>query len=195
MLGNLFGGKGGKRAAGAARFAGTRLLPGLGAAIGITSSAGQLMNKDKSDDSAGIGGLVGAGLGGLIGLLGGPAGAMIGASLGSMAGQYVGGMFGGPKQFGGGMDAGKMYLTGERGPEIITAGTKSTVTANQDLKDTFDTAGLETKMSSMITELNSANKTLTNMVNGVNTLVAVESRALKAVERTARKDPKQIGIV
>jgi hypothetical protein len=153
------------------------------------------MNKDKSDDSAGIGGLVGAGLGGLIGLLGGPAGAMIGASLGSMAGQYVGGMFGGPKQFGGGMDAGKMYLTGERGPEIITAGTKSTVTANQDLKETFNTTALETKLNATVSELNAANKTLTNMVNSVNTLVAVESRALKAVETTARKDRNTVGLV
>jgi hypothetical protein len=46
-----------------------------------------------------------------------------------------------------------------------------------------------------VTELNAANKTLTSMVNGVNTLVAVESRVLKAVEKTARKDVNQIGIV
>ena len=99
------------------------------------------------------------------------------------------------RAFGGPMDAGETYLVGEKGPEIVTAGTSSTVTANKDLKDTFDTEALETKMTSMITELNSANKTLTNMVNGVNTLVAVESRALKAVEKTARKDVNQIGIV
>ena len=195
MLGNLFGGKGGKRAAGAARFGATRLLPGLGAAIGVGSSAGQLMNKDKSDDAAGIGGLVGAGLGGLLGLIGGPGGALLGAGLGSMAGQYVGGMFGGERAFGGGMDAGKTYLTGERGPELITAGTKSTVTANQDLQKTFDTSALETKMAAMSTELNNANKALASMVNGVNTLVAVESRALKAVETTARKDRNQVGLV
>jgi len=195
MLSNLFGGKGGKRAAGAARFGATRLLPGLGAAIGVGSSAGQLMNKDKSDDAAGIGGLVGAGLGGLLGLIGGPGGALLGAGLGSMAGQYVGGMFGGERAFGGGMDAGKTYLTGERGPELITAGTKSTVTANNDLKSTFDTTALETKMALMTTELNSANKSLASVVNGVNTLVAVESRALKAVEKTARKDVNQIGMV
>ena len=46
----------------------------------------------------------------------------------------------------------------------------------------------------MSTELNNANKSLTSMVNGVNTLVAVESRALRAVEKTARKEP-QIGTV
>ena len=153
------------------------------------------MNKDKSDDAAGIGGLVGAGLGGLLGLIGGPGGALLGAGLGSMAGQYVGGMFGGERAFGGGMDAGKTYLTGERGPELITAGTKSTVTANQDLQKTFDTSALETKMAAMSTELNNANKALASMVNGVNTLVAVESRALKAVETTARKDRNQVGLV
>ena len=195
MFGNLFGSKGGKRAVGAARFGATRLLPGIGAAIGVGSSAGQLMNKDKSDDAAGIGGLVGAGIGGLLGLIGGPGGALLGASLGSMAGQYVGGMFGGERAYGGGMDAGKMYLTGERGPELVTAGTKSTVTANQDLKNTFNTEALEAKMTSMTTELNNANKALANMVNGVNTLVAVESRALKAVETTARKDRNQVGLV
>jgi len=99
------------------------------------------------------------------------------------------------RQFGGGMDGGKTYLVGERGPEMVTAGTKSTVTANSDLKSTFDTSSLETKMASLVTEMNSANKTLSNMVNGVNTLVAVESRALKAVEKTARKDTNQIGLV
>ena len=60
-IGKLF--KGGGKVAGAARFGATRLLPGLGAAIGVGSSVGQLTNKDKSDDAAGIGGLVGAGLG------------------------------------------------------------------------------------------------------------------------------------
>jgi len=194
MFGNLFGSKGGKRAAGAARFGATRLLPGIGAAIGVGSSAGQLMNKDKSDDAAGIGGLVGAGLGGLLGLIGGPGGALLGASLGSMAGQYVGGMFGGGRQYGGGMDAGKIYLTGENGPELKMENKKSAVVANQDLRATFNTEVLESRMNNMVTELNNANKALTNMVSSVNTLVAVESRALKAVEKTARKEP-QIGLV
>jgi len=194
MFSNLFGSKGGKRAAGAARFGATRLLPGIGAAIGVGSSAGQLMNKDKSDDAAGIGGLVGAGLGGLLGLIGGPGGALLGASLGSMAGQYVGGMFGGGRQYGGGMDAGKIYLTGENGPELKMENKKSAVVANQDLRATFNTEVLESRMNNMVTELNNANKALTNMVSSVNTLVAVESRALKAVEKTARKEP-QIGLV
>ena len=50
-------------------------------------------------------------------------------------------------------------------------------------------------MATMNMELGNANKALANVVNGVNTLVAVESRALKAVEKTARKDVNQIGMV
>ena len=137
------------------------------------------------------GALAGASLGKIFGL----PGLAVGAGIGTLVGLAGLMMNDNKRAVGGPMNEGETYLVGERGPEIVTAGTKSTVTANNDLKDTFDTAALETKMSSMITELNSANKTLTNMVNGVNTLVAVESRALKAVERTARKDPNQIGIV
>ena len=48
------------------------------------------------------------------------------------------------------MDAGKTYLTGERGPEMITAGTSSTVTANNDLKNTFNTEALESKLNSAV---------------------------------------------
>ena len=54
---------------------------------------------------------------------------------------------------------------------------------------------LENKMSDLVTQMSNANTTLTNMVNGVNTLVAIEGRSLKAVETTARKDRNQIGIV
>ena len=201
MFSNLFGSKGGKRAAGAARFGATRLLPGIGAAIGVGSSAGQLMNKDKSDDSSGIGGLIGAGLGGLIGAIfgGGVPGALIGSSLGSMVGQGAGALaqslFGGGKQFGGGMDASKMYLTGEGGPEIVRTGTKSAAVANQDLRNTFNTDALESQMTTMITKLNDANTHLTKMVSGVNTLVAIEDRARKAVETTARKDRTSVSMV
>ena len=130
-------------------------------------------------------------------MLGGPGGALLGA----IGGGIVGGISAAagndikPRVFGGGMDAGKTYLTGERGPELVTAGTSSTVTENSDLKNTFNTEALEMKLNSTVSELNAANKTLTNMVNSVNTLVAVESRALKAVETTARKDRNQVGIV
>jgi hypothetical protein len=165
--------------------------------VGLTgmSAYSNLTDGDDTNNASAYGGIAGTAIGGLLGLLGGPAGALLGASLGGMAGEAIGGMFGGKRAFGGGMDAGKTYLTGERGPEMITAGTSSTVTANSDLKSTFNTEALEMKLNSTVSELNAANKTLTNMVNSVNTLVAVESRALKAVETTARKDRNQVGMV
>ncbi len=125
--------------------------------------------------------------------VGGPMGALVGALAGGAIGGV--GLLAGAKQFGGGMDAGQTYLTGEAGPELVTPGKSSTVTSNNDLKQVFNTESLEMKMNSMVTALNNANQSLTSMVNGVNTLVAVEGRALKAVETTARKDRDQIGLV
>ena len=197
-MGKAFG-KGGTGKGGAfGNFARTgigRTVGAAGVGVNALSAYSSLSDDDKTNDASGIGTIAGTAIGGLLGLIGGPAGALLGASLGGAAGGALGGMFGGGKAFGGGMDAGKTYLTGERGPEMITAGTSSTVTANNDLKNTFDTEALESKLNSAVMELNTANKTLTSMVNGVNTLVAVESRALKAVEKTARKDVNQIGMV
>jgi hypothetical protein len=181
--------KGGLRAAGGLGL----MAGGTGVAATAESNAGKAAGLAMS--TAG-GALTGATIGSVIPLVGTLAGAIIGGAigltsgvLGMQANQTPG------REFGGGMDTGKTYLVGERGPELVTPGTKSTVTANQDLQSTFDTSALETKMASMINELNSANKTLNSMVNGVNTLVAVESRALKAVETTARKDRNQVGLV
>ena len=129
----------------------------------------------------------------LTGAVFGPGGAIIGGLLGAGYGAIK--AYDGQRAFGGGMDAGKTYLTGERGPELVTAGTNSAVTSNNDLGKIFNTAELEAKMTSMVTALNTANQSLTNMVNGVNTLVGVEARALKAVETTARKDRNQVGLV
>jgi hypothetical protein len=173
---------------------------GVGAAGGIglgVGGAAQAYSSDTAGGKAmGIGSsIIGGALTGF--MLGGPGGALLGA----IGGGIVGGISAAagsdikPRVFGGGMDAGQTYLTGERGPELITAGTSSTVTANSDLKNTFNTEALEMKLNSTVSELNAANKTLTNMVNSVNTLVAVESRALKAVETTARKDRNQVGMV
>ena len=93
------------------------------------------------------------------------------------------------------MDANKLTMVGEKGPEVVTADTASTVTSNTDLAKLFNTKVLETKMATMVSELTNANKTLTGVVNGVNTLVAVESRSLKAVEISARRDRNQVGLV
>jgi hypothetical protein len=203
--GSMFGGMGkafGKGGTGVGGKVGNFARSGVGKSIGYAGlgvnalgAYSSLSDDDKTNDASGYGTIAGTVLGGALGLLAGPGGALLGASLGGMAGGAIGGMFGGKRAFGGDMDAGKTYLTGERGPELITAGTSSTVTANSDLKNTFNTEALEMKLNSTVSELNAANKTLTNMVNSVNTLVAVESRALKAVEKTARKDVNQIGIV
>jgi hypothetical protein len=171
-------------------------LAGLGIAAGgvaQASNAETTGEKAFGVGQAAIGGaLTGAMIGSVIPVIGTAVGAAVGGALGGASALFAAS---GERAFGGGMDGGKTYLVGERGPEMVTAGTKSTVTANSDLKSTFDTTALETKMASLVTEMNSANKTLTNMVNGVNTLVAVESRALKAVETTARKDRNQVGLV
>ena len=201
LLKGLGMGKHAGKVAGAAKFGASRAVPGLGAAIGVGSSLSMMASDDKDVQKQGQYGLggaaAGAATGALIGsvvpVIGTLIGGLIGAGLGAMAGQAVGAPEG--RQFGGDMDVGKTYLTGEAGPELITAKTNSTVTSNTDLKNTFNTKALEHKMQSMVTELNSANKTLTSMVNGVNTLVAVESRALKAVETSARKDMNQVGMV
>ena len=168
---------------------------GLGIIGGGTALIGGAAQAGTAETTEGkIAGIVTSAIGGA--LTGLAFGGIPGAIAGGLGGLALGGVsaFAG-RQFGGAMDEGKTYLVGESGPEMVTSGTTGTVTANQDLKETFDTTALETKMASMVTELNSANKTLTSMVNGVNTLVAVESRALKAVETSARKDRNQVGLV
>ncbi len=189
MIGKLGGIMGaGKKGVG---FAGK----GLGVLGGGTALIGGAAQAGTAETTEGkILGIVTSAIGGA--LTGLAFGGVPGAIAGGLGGLALGGVsaFAG-RQFGGSMDAGKTYLTGETGPELVTPGTKSTVTANNDLKSTFDTSALEVKMANLVTEMNSANKTLTNVVNGVNTLVAVESRALKAVETTARKDRNQVGLV
>ena len=190
-LGGLMGtGGAGRKGLGMAG-KGVGALGGVGLALGGAAQAG---TADTKGGKA-LGVLSSAAGGALTGFsVAGPAGIIPGLIAGGLIGG-AGALFGGGKQFGGGMDAGKTYLTGERGPEMVTAGTSSAVTANNDLRKIFNTEALESKMTNMVSALNTANASLTNMVNGVNTLVAVEGRALRAVEKTARKDPNQIGIV
>ena len=176
-----------------------RGLAGVGLAAGGTALAASA--ESTAGKAAGLamsvggGALTGATIGSVVPIIGTTVGAIIGGALGGISALAAGAANTPGRQFGGGMDGGQTYLVGERGPELVTAGTSSTVTANSDLKNTFDTEALETKMNTMVTELNAANKTLTNMVNGVNTLVAIEGRSLKAVETTARKDRNQVGLV
>lgn len=185
--------KSGVKGVGGAMVGGGLMAGGTALAASAESTGGKMAGLALS---AGGGALTGASIGMLAGPIGAAIGGVVGGILGTASGVLAMQANKPPgKQFGGSMEGGKTYLVGERGPEMITSGTKSTVTANQDLKSTFDTTALETKMATMTTELNNANKALTNMVNGVNTLVAVESRALKAVETTARKDRNQVGLV
>lgn len=168
---------------------GVGILGGVGLAAGGAAQAGTA----ETAGGKAMGVLSSVAGGALAGSMFGLPGAIIGGGLGLGAGLLGLGM--NKRQFGGGMDAGRTYLTGESGPEMVTAGTKSTVTANNDLKTIFDTQALESKMNTMVTALNNTNQSLASVANGVNTLVAVESRALKAVETTARKDRNQVGIV
>ena len=178
---------------------GLRVAGGLGlATTGTALAASAESTAGKAAGlamSVGGGALTGATIGSVVPIIGTTVGAIIGGALGGISALAAGSANTPGRQFGGTMEAGQTYLVGEAGPEMITAGTTGTVTANRDLKETFDTTALESKMSAMSTELNNANKALADVVNGVNTLVAVESRALKAVETTARKDRNQVGLV
>ena len=178
---------------------------GVGRGLGVVGGAGAVLGGAAQAATAettggkvmGVGSSIlgGALAGASLGKFGGPYGAAIGAGIGALVG--LGGLLmnDNKRQFGGGMDAGKTYLTGETGPELITTREQSVATANRDLRETFSTEALEGKMSNMVTAMTEANKTFANVASGVNTLIAVESRALKAVETTARKDRDTIGLV
>ena len=164
---------------------------GIGAA-GLAYSGGLATGESAGEKAMGI--LGSAASGALIGSAFGPGiGTAIGGALGAAYGGYK--ALSGAKAFGGPMDAGGTYLTGENGPELVTAGASSSVTSNNDLQKTFSTEALESKMAMMVNQLNTTNQNLTSMVSSVNTLVAVESKALRAVETTARKDRNQVGLV
>jgi len=189
MMKSIAGIRGG--VGGAMGTAGKFARGGLGAA-GLAYSGGLATGESAGEKAMGI--LGSAASGALIGSAFGPGiGTVIGGALGAAYGGYK--ALSGSRQFGGGMDAGKTYLTGEAGPEMVTSGTASAVSSNNDLKKIFNTEALESKMNSMVTALNNTNSHLSNTVNGVNTLVAVGSRNLKATEKIARRDTNTIGNV
>ena len=182
----LKGGAGGRIAGMAGR-----ALPGLGAAIGVGSSAAMLGNEDTR--TAGALGLGGAGAGALAGFaLGGPIGALIGAGLGSIVGQGAG-AFIESRQVGTLGATGKLVepesilTTVDKGERVLDP--RETSAVNQ-----FSTAALEDKISSVVNAMTEANKTFANVASGVNTLNAIQSRNLKATEKLARKEPT-IGMV
>ncbi len=194
MFGSALGGKAGKGAGMLARGAG-KALPWAGA-IGTTGmSVAGLMDDDKTNDKSSAWGLAGGAIGAVIGgLIGGlttggmgavPAG-LWGATLGNMAGSALGGMVGG-KAFGGPIAGGETSLVGERGPEIIRAGTASTVTANADLKNIFNTESLEKHLSSISSNIVAANKIHTQHLETLNTGTMIQNKIRIASETTARK--------
>jgi hypothetical protein len=144
--------------------------------------------------TAGALGLGGAGAGALAGFaLGGPIGALIGAGLGSIVGQGAGALIE-SRQVGTSGVTGQLF---EPADSIIKVheGERVLNTAETNAVNNFSTAELEAKMANMVNALTEANKNLNNMTTGVNTLIAVESRNLKATEKIARKNNDQIGIV
>ncbi len=185
------------------RFGLTRALPAAGAAIGVASSAGMLMDDDKSNDARGKGGLAGAAAGALAGAaigsvipgIGTVIGGLIGMGIGSMGGQAIGGTFGGPKAVGGPMDAGKSYLVHK--DEIITPGTHSTAVAKSDVTDILNTKyeAMEKHLATMVTEMRTGNKLTSSSLESLNTSNAIDKKIMTAVERTARTNPNQIGLV
>ena len=93
------------------------------------------------------------------------------------------------------MDAGKLTMVGEGGPELVTAGTASTVTSNTDLAKLFNTEALETKLASLTSVTNQLLLSNKNVETGVNTLVQVGHKTRVATEKTARLERNQIGLV
>lgn len=175
---------------------------GLGLAAGVGTVAGGTALAASGEKGLGIGtaaaggALTGAQIGSLIAPgIGTAIGLVLGGLVGAGAG-YIGSMAAPDgMQFGGIINPTRATLVGEDGPEIIRSTQRANVTSNNDLESMFNLEPLETKMGTLVSELNAANKTLNDMVNGVNTLVAVNSRALKANETTARKVSGQIGLV
>ena len=131
------------------------------------------------------GALMGATIGSIVPGLGTAVGGTIGGILGGAYGLYKG-FKGENKEIGGDMSAGMTYLTGERGPELVTPHHASTVTSNANLTNALNFEPLESKMTSMVTELNAANKKLTNMVDGVNMLVGVNSKTMRSTDGILR---------
>ena len=174
---------------------------GIGAVGGLALGAGGVAQAAGAETTgekalgigqAALGGaLTGATIGSLIPVIGTAVGGAIGAALGG--GSALLASMGEPRQFGGGMDTGRAYLTGEAGPELVSPDRASAVTANNDLQKIFNTASLEKKMENTVRELETANKTLTNLLTGVNTGVAINARSGSALEKIARGNVDTVG--
>jgi len=196
--GFLKGMTGGKGVGGAGKFLGKAGGIGLGA-IGV-SQFGQMAGEAESTGgkllgaagSAASGALMGATIGSIVPGLGTAIGGTVGGILGGAYGLYKG--FKG-KAFGGPMAGGETSLVGELGPEIIRTGTASTVTANADLKNIFNTESLEKHLSSISSNIVAANKIHSQHLDSLNTNNMISNKTRIATETSARKDFNQVGMV
>lgn len=113
---------GGMVGAGAGALVGAKLGTSLGATIGAAAG--------------GFGAIPGAAIGGVLGTL-------AGGALGYFGGSTLGeGLFGGGKAVGGPVDAGRTYLVGERGPELIMPRSSAEVVSNAQLPGMMSGTGL-----------------------------------------------------
>ena len=170
-------------------FARSGMGRGIGlAGIGLTGlSAGQnLMDGDNDNNASAYGAIAGTIIGGILGSVIPGGGTLLGAGLGGMAGQAIGGMFGGGKAVGGPMDAGKINLVGETGPELKVGDAGSAIVANNDLASIFNTKNLESQNETLINENRANRKVMESLSVSLNTLVATSGEQLKTTKKGVR---------
>jgi hypothetical protein len=170
-------------------FARSGMGRGIGlAGIGLTGlSAGQnLMDGDNDNNASAYGAIAGTIIGGILGSVIPGGGTLLGAGLGGMAGQAIGGMFGGGKALGGPMDAGKINLVGETGPELKVGDAGSAIVANNDLASIFNTKNLESQNETLINENRANRKVMESLSVSLNTLVATSGEQLKTTKKGVR---------
>ena len=192
------GGTAGALAKGGAKFAGK----GIGAAAGLGLGIGGVAQAGSAETTGGkaLGVAQGAAGGALTGAMIGSMIPIVGTAIGAAVGGLIGG---GSALFAASQNKRALGTSGATGQLFepatsilqVEKGERVLNQAETRAVNNFSTVELENKMTTMVTELTNANKTLTGVVNGVNTLVAVEGQALKAVEITARKDRNQVGLV
>ena len=190
-LANALGLKG--KGGGVGRFAGGagRALPGLGAAIGVGSSAAMLASDDKDTQRQGAFGLGGAALGAAIGTAILPGvGTLIGAGLGSMAGQFAG-----ARQFGGPVYDGQMFMAGEAGPEPIRmTGGDGYVQSNADMRRNIATEKQQLDRE-MVSETKTTNRLLGNLEKHLNNLNNTSLEQLKGTNKLTRRTAESGNII
>lgn len=172
---------------------------GIGALAGVGLLAGGTAQAATAETDSGklIGGLQAAGGGALTGAT---IGSLIAPGIGTAIGAALGGLLGAGSAFIASRQDGTAGATGQMSEpaSILTQveqGERVLNPAETAAVNNFNTEGIETKMGTLVSELNAANKTLNSMVNGVNTLVAVNSRQLEVNKQTARKVGGQVGLV